>query len=86
MPEKPIIEPIDRSNSPAIIKQACTDRDDAEIRGDLRPVHHAVEIEHARIAGRKTEHQEHHHGAGKRGEFRTAQQVFEPRFATHALV
>jgi hypothetical protein len=38
MPAKPIIEPTDRSNSPAIIKQAGADGDDHELGRDDRPV------------------------------------------------
>ncbi|MGF6548334.1 hypothetical protein QFZ96_003405 [Paraburkholderia youngii] len=67
-------------------QQACADRDQTEIGGDLRPVHHAVEVEHPRVAGGQAEHDEHHHGAGERREFRSAEQMAEPGFLAHAFV
>ncbi len=67
-------------------QQARTDRDQAEIRSHLRPVHHAVEVEHAGVAGRNSKHEEHHHGAGEGGEFRTVQQMPEPRFLAHTFI
>ena len=38
MPAKPIIEPIDRSNSPPIIRSATARGEDAELGRDLEDV------------------------------------------------
>ena len=86
IPAKPIIEPIDRSNSPAIISRHAPTASMPEVGGDLRPVHDAVEVEHARAARAEAEHGEHQHRARDRGEFRPVQQMPEPRFAAHAFV
>ena len=65
---------------------AGADGDDAQVGGHLRPVDHAVEVEHARVAGRQDEEGEHQDGARDRGEFRTAEQPLEPADLPHAFI
>jgi hypothetical protein len=67
-------------------QQAGADGEDAQVSGHLRPVHDAVEIEHARAACGDPEHDEDQYGAGDRGEFRTIKDVPETGFAADTLV
>jgi hypothetical protein len=60
--------------------------EDAEIRRDLRPVHHAVEIEHAGVAGRQRENEKHQYRAGNRGEFGAVQHMAEPGFLAQPFI
>jgi hypothetical protein len=53
MPAKPIMDPTERSNSPAIIKQTSANRDNHELGGNHRPVENALRIEHPAIAGER---------------------------------
>ena len=86
MPAKPIMEPIDRSNSPAIISRHAPTASRPEIGGHLRPVHHAVEVEHARVAGAQSRTR------GTPARCRRSRRIpggsadAEPRFLAHAFI
>ena len=82
MPAKPIIEPTDRSNSPAIISSATGSGEDAELRRHFEEVDDALGAEQAAVAGGRREEHEHQDRAGHRAELRPAQQPAEqPRLA-----
>ena len=55
MPAKPIIEPTDRSNSPAIINRQAPTAMIMNCAETMRPVHHALAAEHAAVGGEQEE-------------------------------
>ena len=75
MPEKPIIEPSERSNSPPIIKQRGADGDDHQVTADRRPVQDAIGREHPCAARGDGEEHEDENKAEECAEFGPAQEL-----------
>jgi hypothetical protein len=85
MPAKPIIEPTERSNSPAIIsRQAPTAMimNWAETTDQLR----TPWVEHAAVAGKDCEKHEHDHRAADAAQFRADQGFAQGRCLLDAFV
>ena len=70
MPQAPMVEPIDRSNSPPIISSATATARIPSLSRDLQVVGRAAQRQESAVAGDDRKEDPDHDGAGERAELR----------------